>query len=111
MHEVPQHQLPMGTMGAFSEKVFAFVWKGPSLPDGLMNCVATSRHICGYAGNYFIGNIIQMLGEGFALVEKAGLPKDVLMNIIKLMFNAPSFISYGEFSCCGKRNEILHTSR
>ncbi|KAK9843091.1 hypothetical protein WJX74_006842 [Apatococcus lobatus] len=51
-------------------------------------------------GNYFIGNIIQMLGEGFALVEKAGLPKEVLMNIIKLMFNAPSFISYG--------NNMLH---
>ena len=55
------------------------------------------------AGNYFIGNIIQMLGEGYALVEKSGIQKDVLMNIIKLMFYAPSFISYGQLTslCCG----------
>ena len=47
------------------------------------------------AGNFMIGSMMEALGEAFALVRKADIPAEQLLEIINKVFKSPVYENYG----------------
>lgn len=57
--------------------------------------------------NFMLGAMLEAFGEAFALVRKAGIPPELLLEAVNALFQSPVYANYGELAAKRRHHPAL----